>query len=212
MNRKDEIRQKLFPTVMVPKFEHLTPCPINQSRLLIGSTGLFLESVMPWGRIVTQLWENHRSVNLPYGDVEEYYEDFFGVLDTIAPIISKEMVPRAAEYAKKDSEWAGWVVYDGSSFSYMPVDFEASADHARVVWPDLPGYSLAADVHSHGQGRSFFSPDDNKDDSGGVRICIVLGDYKEVHGHAFFTYKVRFVIEGFFVNVNHNKEGWFIKK
>ena len=209
MNARDTIKQKLFPTVMAPQYEELSPCPVNQSRLLMAGSGLFIEAVKPWGKIVAQLWENARAVPLPYGHIEEHYDDFFQVLDRIGPIISSEIIGEAAAFAEKGLEWAGWIVYDGESFSYMPVPFEASRASAKVLWPNVPGYSLVADVHSHGTIPSGFSSTDDIDDSGGVRICIVLGDYKKVDGKPIFTQKIRFAIEGFFVEVDYDAERWF---
>ena len=210
MNRLDEIKQKLFPTVMVPNYEDLPPYPQGESRLLIAKKGLFLESSTAWGRIVTQLWENQRSTLLPYGEVSEFYDDFFDVLDKIAPIILNEIYPLAAAYAEQSREWAGWIVSDGERFSFLPLEFESTASRVNFKCPELhEGQTIVADIHSHGKLPPYFSFVDDGDDRGGVRICICLGYYRVEDGNPCFSHEIRFVIEGFFVNVEYsfaNKE------
>lgn len=208
--RVASILMDAFPTVMVPKYGELFPCPTGKARFLMGRRGLFLEAVKPWGRIVTQLWECPRTQPLPYGEVEEQYSDFFKVLDAIEPIMRQEVIPRAAEYAKRDLEWAGWIVFDGEGLRFLSVDFEAWRAKAKVQYPVLEkGWSLAVDIHSHGMIKAFFSSEDNEDDAGGVKICIVLGDYENRDGKPFFKSKTRFAVQGFFVDVKQETEGWF---
>ena len=65
--------------------------------------------------------------------------------------------------------------------------------------PALPeGTCLAIDVHSHGAMKPFFSSTDDLDDSGGVKLSVVLGSYSREEGRHRFLYRCRIVVEGFF--------------
>ncbi len=194
VNKKDEILQSHFPTVMVPLHEDLAPCEIGKTRLLMGRGGLYIETRPSWGHLVERLWKAPRP--LPYGEVQEV--DTFDDAAREAMDAIEEMKVDAADYADRDLEWAGWVVYGSRGFRYQRVKFQATATSADVEWPQLPvDEVLAVDVHSHGKMRAGFSSTDNEDDKGGVRICITLGDYNhdKVGG---WKASARYVVEGFF--------------
>ena len=206
MNPKDALIQKHFPTVMAPKYGDIQPCEKGKTRLVMAGTGLFIETVQPWGRAVLQLWNSLRP--LPYGD----FKEDTGILDSLMPdawrIVCDEMVPRAAIYAERGLEWAGWIIAEDGSLSYLPVEFEASSAKASVKMPVLPaGVSLVVDVHSHGTIPSGFSLTDNEDDKGGVKICIVLGSYKKEGDIPEFEASMRLAIEGFFFDFSYGKDG-----
>ena len=204
MHAYDEILQREFYTIMAPKYGELEPCPMKRTRLLMGSGGLFIETRQPWGRLVKTVWPAPR--RLPYGDVEEV-DEFAPVLQTFEETILPGIIPDAARYACRDKEWAGWVTFseqDGLVYQPLSLDVtEVRADYRQKQ--KIVGASLAVDVHSHGKGAPFFSPQDNEDDSGGVRICVVLGSYGRVMTSAGevdkFDWVARYVVEGFFFDV-----------
>ena len=49
--------------------------------------------------------------------------------------------------------------------------------------------------------KAFFSSTDDVDDSGGVRLSVVLGSYARSEGRHNFLYKCRAVVEGFFFDL-----------
>ena len=111
------------------------------------------------------------------------------------------VLPQAAEYADDNREWAGWIVSTKEEgYSCLPLDFEASAASVFIRHrPVLPEDTyLVIDVHSHGSMKAFFSSTDNVDDSGGVRLSVVLGGYARNEGRHDFLYECRAVVEGFF--------------
>ena len=113
-------------------------------------------------------------------------------------------MPAAAEYAEDNREWAGWIVWSKEEgYSYLPLDFEASAASVFIKQrPVLPEDThLVIDVHSHGTMKAFFSSTDDVDDSGGVRLSVVLGSYSKNEGRHSFLYKYRAVVEGFFFDL-----------
>jgi len=203
MNRKDQLIQERFPTVIVPAYEELSACPLHQTRLLIARGGLYIDTSQPFGRFRRCLWPStHRE--LPYGEVEGINE-FASILadPVVTSIFESIILPEAARYAEDNREWAGWIVWTREGHSYLPLDFEASGASVLIKErPVLPeGTCLAIDVHSHGAMKPFFSSTDDRDDSGGVRLSVVLGSYSREKGRHSFLYRCRIVVEGFFFNV-----------
>jgi PRTRC genetic system protein A len=204
MNTKDQLIQQRFPTIMVPRYEELSPCPLHGTRLLIAKGGLYLETAQPFGRFRRLLWDASDR-DLPYGEVEEVDELAEILTDPAAMAIFEETIlPEAALCAGDQREWAGWIVWRREGgYSYTPLDFEASL--ARVLIKERPvlpeGTYLVIDVHSHGVIKPFFSSTDDFDDSGGVRVSVVLGGYAEAEGRHNFLYKARAIVEGFFFSM-----------
>ena len=48
-NLKDRLIQERFPTIMAPRYEDLSPCPLHQTRLLIARGGLYIDTLQPFG-------------------------------------------------------------------------------------------------------------------------------------------------------------------
>jgi PRTRC genetic system protein A len=203
MNRKDQLIQERFPTIMVPAYEELSACSLHQTRLLIARGGLYLDTLQPFGRFRRCLWPS-TDRELPYGEVEEI-NDFEAILTDplVTSIYESTILPEAAQYAEDNHEWAGWIVWTREGYSYLPLDFEASGASVLIKnRPALPqGTCLAIDVHSHGAMKPFFSSTDDFDDSGGVKLSVVLGRYSREEGVHRFLYKSRIVVEGFFFEV-----------
>lgn len=202
LSQFDIVRQRLFPTVMVPTRSELSPCKVDQTRMLMANDGLYLESRKKWGSLIKKLWNNPRGVVFPYGSVAEQ-DDFITVLhENVMPIISGIMVPKAARLAERGKEWAGFVVWDGHTF--IPWAEEMKVTQTSVKFSshgvkDLPeGMHLVADIHSHHTMEPFFSSLDNYSDVGGVKISVVLGNYRMETGNPKFDWKARYAVEGFF--------------
>jgi len=206
MNQKDMIIQKQFHTVMVPKFTDLEPCTLYQTRLLMGRSGLYIDTKQPFGSLTKCIWESPRE--LPYGTVPTH-DDFRNFLrnQQVRTIFTENIIPDAAINAENNKEWAGWITWNQkAAYEYLPLNCDATATHITVKRPQLPeGTCLAIDVHSHGKIRPFFSSTDNRDDFGGVRLCVVLGSYANDKGKPDFSYQARSIVEGFFFDL-HNVE------
>lgn len=200
IDKLDTILWKEFPTVMVPVYGFLDECMLHRSRLLMAKDGLYVESRQVFGSFIGRIWESPRE--LPYGEVREQ-DEFASMLEQSRSIIKKSMLPEAARYAEQDCEWAGWIVMDRDrKIRYQPLEFKAtrvsvkvSAECQRAVLKDAV---VVVDVHSHGSLVTGFSDVDDFDDRGGVRICMVMGDYRRNHP---FTYKVRYAVNGFIFDV-----------
>lgn len=200
MNNKDQILQDHMPTVMAPKYEEMLPCEIGKTRLVMGHDGLYLETSQRWGRLVKKLWHSDRQ--LPYGIVEEV-DTFRDIVNSIWPIMHEGVIPHAAEFAAKKMEWAGQIIYTAEGLKYLPLDFTSTGLNARYELPRLPDTEcFVIDIHSHHEMLPSFSDTDDVDDAGGVKIRMVLGNYRhirEANTH-FFQWKCRYTVEGFFFN------------
>ncbi len=200
LNPKDALLMSHFPTLMVPQFQPLWPCPVNKTRLLMGADGLYVETSQPWGRLVKNLWCSPRP--LPYGRVEEI-DEFRGLIThpDVTRMFAGEIREEAARYADCSLEWAGWVVWSESrGFRYQDLDIEqVAADSIRFGRYRLAeGEHLVFDIHSHGTLAPFFSGTDNRDDKGGVKISVVLGSYDAQARK--FDYCIRYCVEGMFID------------
>jgi PRTRC genetic system protein A len=200
VNKRDESIQKERPTIMVPQHEELPPCPVRKVRFLMGKQGLYLETVMPFGHLIRQLWESPRT--LPYGDVEEVDTFQTALQDIFHAGLFLQAQKDAALYARNGKEWIGHVFYDQAHDGYVYAMPAFSSDAISVEYDARKhGLSLAVDIHSHGTLPTGFSSDDDKDDKGGVRIAIVLGDFQETGGGPMFEYACRYVVEGMFFDL-----------
>jgi len=199
VNRLDEIIQAEFPTMMVPKHEEISPLRVGKTRLLMARDGLYIEAVQHWGRLVRRLWSAPRP--LPYAEVEEI-DTFKDALQAVfRSEIMDTIVEEAARCAERGREWIGWVLYDHESgkFFYRPLDFDSTRTSVDYRKGKLGGASVAVDIHSHGRIEAGFSPIDDHDDAGGVRISVVLGSFREEKGEWKFDYAVRYCVQGFFL-------------
>lgn len=191
----DALLQAEFPTVMVPKFGALPPCAVGKTRLLMAADGLYLETIQPFGRLVVKQWDAPRE--LPYGQVAEV-DEFREIFNRSLPIILSEAYPAAIRFADQEKEWCGHIYYREDGLFFQQPDFSATIVSADYTIQRPTDAVLAVDIHSHGRIPPFFSSDDNKDDRGGVRICVVLGNYDRAGGR--FDSVIRYVVEGFFIN------------
>ena len=199
MNRLDAIIQGSFPTVMVPAHQELEPLKEGMTRLLMAKNGLYLETNPPWGHLVEQLWESPRE--LPYGVVEER-DTFKEVIENtdVLEIIRDEILPAAVAYALRKKEWAGWIIRQNGKYSFMPLNIDASGESVRYNADSLDeGACVVVDIHSHGRINPFFSETDDNDDAGGVKICIVMGNFREEYSRPLFDPVIRYAIHGFFI-------------
>lgn len=206
MSRLDEIIQAEFPTVMVPRHEELSPLQAGKTRLLMGKDGLYIEAVQHWGRLVRRLWTAPRK--LPYGEVEEI-DTFRDALHAVfRPEIMATIIEEAARCAERGREWMGLVMYEQErrEFLYRPLDFDSTRTSVDYRKGKLGGASVAVDIHSHGRIEAEFSPTDDHDDAGGVRIAVVLGNFREEKGEWKFDYRVRYCVQGFLLPMDITRD------
>lgn len=174
----------------------------------MAADGLYLETVQPWGRLCKQLWKSDRGIPLPYGHMEER-DDFLSVfLDHVIPIVLEHMVEKAAAYAERRKEWAGFIAYDNGEF--VPQELQMSVSDKQVRFKEYMEMNnttdsgLVADIHSHHTMPPFFSFDDNRSDVEGTKLSLVIGNYRLEDGKPRFDMIGRYAVEGFFFDLPSN--------
>jgi len=190
MNKLDSLIQKERPVIMVPKHEPLTPIDIGRTRYLMAADGLFLESKTSCIHIIKQLW--HSPVKTAYGHCTETTTLTHGMIqgDFLIPLLNKSMkqVPNEIAGAITWHPQKGYQcrVWKNTSVSPSKIDYLRHLD---------PNETIIVDVHSHGNGKAYFSTTDNNDDQGGIRIAMVLGQCANIITMDFVS---RLIIEGHF--------------
>ncbi|AXL49160.1 jamm isopeptidase [Paraburkholderia caffeinilytica] len=165
------------PTVAVPKHAQFAPLLDVGHRFLMTAEGVFVEVRRPWLHVIQQLAKHSETgPRPPYGVVTPKIELAFGRLGVALPFVQA-----FAEEAQSalPNEHAAWMVWDKEkqALTYKPLHVSStSPDEIKFDRPVLePHESLAIDLHSHGAAPAYFSPKDDKDDAGEVKISAVLG-------------------------------------
>ncbi|CAN7607957.1 PRTRC system protein A [Caballeronia sp. LjRoot34] len=165
------------PTVAVPKHAKFAPLLEVGHRFLMTAEGVFVEVRRPWLHVIQRLSAHAgASPRPPYGDIEPKIELAFGRLGVALPFVQA-----FAEEARSalPNEHAAWIVWDHDKqeLAYKALHVsEATPGAITFDRPVLaPNESLAIDIHSHGAGMAYFSPQDDTDDAGEVKISAVLG-------------------------------------
>lgn len=176
------------PVAAVPVFSEFAPLVENGHRFLLAQGGLFIEVRRPWLHIIHQLAAQPSAVRIPYGVVASKFEFGFGRLGTALPQM-KEFAAHAQ--AQSPLESAASLIWNHVTkdwtLKYPKVIGEAtsgSIQFEQVVLTE--DESLVVDLHSHGAHPAFFSPTDDGDDAGTVKISGVLGNLGQVAPTATF--------------------------
>lgn len=173
MHPHDEILQSTCPTVMVPRFGNLEPLVASGHRFLSASDGLWIEVKRPWLHLVWPI-ALQNDFAMPYGALEKKVQFSF---DHIPQSLMDAFIVDAT--AALPNEFGAWLIWDDfdQELKYRPLHSrEAGPGHLEVDRPSLEDHeSLAIDLHSHGHGKALFSPIDDRDDRGEVKISGVVG-------------------------------------
>lgn len=172
----DELMQRQFPTVIAPKFgAPLTPLEVNGERFIVCADAVKMEIKRPWVHAVVPVSGQCFLRNLPYGPGPEYK------VKLLCGPLPKALLERFGNEASEalPSEHAAWITWreDSKEFTYRSLHVTSHGpDHIDYDRPSLDeGEWLVLDIHSHGRAPAFFSPRDEKDDFGELRIAMVLG-------------------------------------
>lgn len=203
LDPRDAILHAHTPAVMVPRFGELAPMEKSGHRYLVAEDGVWLEVKRPWlharvplrtenGFYTCGMVDEHR---LPFGPLEKLVRYLITAEDLA------DLQERFVADARRalPNEYAAWGVYDDltGNIHYSPcIALEASADGIQYLRPMLGlNEHFAIDLHSHGNFDACFSPKDNLDDCGEVKLAIVAGSL----GDKRPTWAVRLCLLGVFV-------------
>lgn len=164
------------PVVAVPTHSEFFPLRENGHRFLLAEDGLYLEARRPWLHFIHRLAE-HKTVRIPFGAIKPKVELAFGTLGTALAQMQEfgahAMVEAPTEAAASliwNDETRAWAI------RYPEIIGTATPDHIQYKQVDLgERESIAMDLHSHGNSAAFFSPTDDDDDRGAIKISGVFG-------------------------------------
>lgn len=165
------------PTVAVPKYALFEALKDVGHRFLATVEGLFVEVRRPWLHFIHPIAPiGDKAPRPPYGKIERKCEMAFGKLSAALPMI-RAFAQEAAE--NLPNEHAGWIVWNDLAqvLDYVPIVADtASSGSVTFRRPELGAHqTLVVDLHSHGTGPAFFSPTDDADDFGEVKLACVIG-------------------------------------
>lgn len=165
------------PVAVVPA--HSTFFPLRESghRFLLAADGIYLEARRPWLHFIHRL-APISGVRIPYGPLTPTVEFAFGRLGAAMPQLQDFALHASAA---APIEAAGSVIWNSATdvwrIAYPDLVGQASANHIEFKQVELAeDEHLIIDLHSHGNTAAFFSPTDNHDDAGSVKISGVYGN------------------------------------
>lgn len=186
---------QLCPVVAAPKFSPLAAATDFGHRVVVAQDGLWLDVRQPWIRATVQIAESAWST--PYGVVKPAI-DLLCDREHLAGMFSRFL---GEADARCPVEHAAWVsVDDNYQLAYHEVEvLAASRGSISYRRPSTPGRHPFLDLHSHGEGRPFFSATDNRDDVNEMKLAIVVGDLGRANHSASFC--ARLCLAGLYVDV-----------
>jgi PRTRC genetic system protein A len=187
------------PIAAVPVHAEFAPLIENGHRFLLASDGLYLEVRRPWLHMIHRIAEQ-AAVRIPYGSLTAKTELAFGKLGTALP-----QMKEFAAYAQAEApiEAAACLIWNSErrdwTIKYPETIGEASSERIQYKHVELEdGDSLAIDLHSHGYAGSYFSPEDDADDEGSVKIAGVFGNLNQPEPTVAF----RMCVLGIYLPIN----------
>lgn len=186
---------RLCPVVAAPKFSALGIANDFGHRVIVAHDGLWLDVRQPWLRASVKIAES--SWPLPYGEVTPAIDLLCDGPD-LAEVFHRFV---AAAKERGRLEHAAWVSTDDDyRLAYHDVAIRhVSSQHIKYDRPSAAGRFMFLDMHSHGEGRPFFSAIDNRDDAGEMKLAIVVGDLGHANHHV--TFCARLCLAGLYVDV-----------
>ena len=196
MDKRDELLQKVTPSVMVPRFGDFEPLAANGHRFLVASDGMWLEIKRAWlyARIHCAPIQGH--VPIPYGTVTPCVELLCG---QIPKQIMEEFQEQAiAALPNETAATIIWHEQTGQMRLLPRVELKTGKAYVTIEAPILaPHEHLVMDIHSHGKFIAGFSSTDNKYDETGVYLAGVIGNVDTDHP----SYAYRVCALGMFINL-----------
>lgn len=163
----DAAIQSSCPTALAPHHGELSPL-LAGKRLILAADGLYLEV----RSTALHALQRIAVLQTPYGTVEPF-------LRLASGPIPRGLLRRATEAAAATRDEVAFAIVADGQGGYALVQPEVhSASASHITYADaLPDDLLVLDIHSHGEGRAFFSSTDNASDLArpGPYIALVIG-------------------------------------
>jgi PRTRC genetic system protein A len=171
----DGMAAELCPIVAMPQSGKIEPRSTYGRRYILAKNGLFLEAKAPAGYFRLHLGDLEHK--MPFGECKQEINFSFHHRGNQHIVLIKEFI----EYARDalPNEAAAWVIWNLDTRQMRLQMLEpttASPSSITFARPKLAhNECLAIDIHSHGTIPAFFSVQDDLDDAGEVKLCMVVG-------------------------------------
>lgn len=162
-----------FPVVTSPPGGEVEPPAKPGTRFVVGSNGLYREVSTEWLHCVQPIAVTETR-STPYGEVSVGAKLQCGAM----PI----SIWRAFTLLARDAlpnEVAALVLWNPSTGAWRLAprkSLHANPDRVDYEEPEVGDDEvIVVDMHSHGDAAAYFSPRDDEDDRGGIKLSVVLG-------------------------------------
>ncbi len=178
MDIRDQIILQHAPLIACPKHGSSMP-HMNEPahRFIAAEDGLWLEVMRSWLHLRYPIAT--AEIPLPYGRMEAHIEYPFDAVQIEA--FTRMFIQDARDALPNEA--AACVIWNDTTCEteYRLLDPEqASPGAIRYHRPVLADHeALAIDLHSHGDLPAFWSPTDDEDDTGEVKLAIVVGEVND---------------------------------
>ena len=176
LDPRDRITLEHAPLIAMPRYTNFPPLDRTGHRYIVAQDGLYLEVHRPWLDLVTLVAPS--DAPLPYGDIVDDDVVDFKFTDAELEQAVREFTRLAR--AALPNECAAWGIWNehSAALEFWPLQpLQASPGAVSYARPRLPeGLHLAIDFHSHAAAPAFFSPTDDHDDAGAVKLAVVVGE------------------------------------
>lgn len=171
----DQTILEAFPMVVATRNSPMEQATKYGTRFIGVATGVDREITLPWIQVRHHIAHVISDVRMPYGESVESVNLICG---PIPVALIKEFIADARQACPV--EVAGAIIWNQQTNEWRYAKREATSsssghiDFNEIVRED--GDNLVVDVHSHGRSRAFFSPKDDQDDMGTMRLSLVVGN------------------------------------
>ncbi len=179
MDIRDQIILQHAPVIACPKYSNdLPPMTANSHRFIATQDGLWIEVHRPWLHLLWPLAVSE--IPLPYGTLERTITWPWNRAQLVEQI--KRFIAHARDALPNEA--AAWVMWSSAApdhLIHLPLEPE-TATPGSIRYRTLlkaPSESLVIDLHSHGEAPAFWSSTDDEDDTGEVKIAIVVGEVND---------------------------------
>lgn len=174
MDIRDKIIIDNAPVIAEPRYGERWPMPTNSHRFMAAEDGLWVEVHRTWLYLLHQVAVTE--IPLPYGAIEPARTFIFS-RESMLAIITMFISDAREELPNEAAAWAVWDTRDGR-LHYRPLEPDhTSPGGITFKRPVLDTHeSLAIDLHSHGDMDAFWSATDDADDTGEVKLSVVVGE------------------------------------
>lgn len=197
MDLRDQIILDHAPLIAVPRYRTNLPAIGDHShRFLAAEDGLWLDVRRPW--LVLRHPVAVSEIPLPYGPIAGQFREFAFEDNAIYAIILMFITDARDALPNEAAGWAVWNATD-KRLHYRTLEADrATPGGITYQRPVLaPHESLAIDLHSHGEGAAFWSATDDEDDTGEVKLAVVVGEINDTHP----AIRIRLCALGLFIDL-----------